>query len=259
MAIFNGEIHSRSLRRKTNICVVIPTDMENPPELLKSAYLLHGYTGHYTDWLYNLPLDELAVRFGMVFIMPSGENHFYLNDTVRGAMYEDYICKELPELCRKMFHISPQPADTTVAGLSMGGYGAVHSGLAAPEVFGNIISLSAALVTDGVAEMHEGQEHNGIAPFSYYKHVFGDPSEVLGSHADPKALARKLAGKPDVPYMYLACGTEDRLIETNRSFHRLLDEIGYVHEYVEAPGIHNGEFWNPHLIKGLEWLKAAGR
>ena len=259
MAIFNGEINSKALRRKTSICVVLPTDMENPPELLKSAYLLHGYTGHYTDWLYNLPLDKLALRFGRAFILLSGENHFYLNDTVRGAMYEDFLCKELPEFCRSVFRISPQPADTTVAGLSMGGYGAIHSGLAAPEVFGNIIALSSALITDKVAGMKEDQDFDGIAPFSYYKHVFGEPSKVLGSHVDPKSLAKKLAGKAEAPRMYMACGSEDRLVDTNRDFHRVLNEIAYEHVYVEAPGVHNGDFWNPHLVKGLEWLQSIGR
>lgn len=259
MAILHIDLYSNALRRKTNISVVIPTGMENPPALLKSAYLLHGYSGHHTDWLYNLPLEALAAQYGMAFIMPSGENHFYLNDTIRGAMYEDFICQELPAVCRSMFHISPESKDTTVAGLSMGGFGAVHSGLAAPNVFGNIISLSAALITDTVAEMKEGQKDNGIAPFSYYKHVFGDPSVVIGSHADPKSLAKKIAGKADAPKIYIACGTEDTLIKANRDLHNVLNEIGYEHEYVEAPGIHNGEFWNPHLVKGLEWLKSIGR
>ena len=107
--------------------------------------------------------------------------------------------------------------------------------------------------------MTEDGEHNGIAPFSYYKHVFGDPSEVIGSHADPKALAKTLTQKPNAPKMYMACGTEDRLIGAVRSFRDALNEMGYEHEYVEAPGEHNGEFWNPHLVKGLEWLKSIGR
>jgi S-formylglutathione hydrolase FrmB len=191
--------------------------------------------------------------------MPSGENSFYLNDEIRAALYEDFICIELPAFCRRFFPLSDKKEDTTVAGLSMGGFGALHSGLAHPETFGNIIALSSALITDEVSRMKEGQG-NAIAPYSYYHHTFGPPEQILGSHQDPKALARELAEKKGtIPNIYMACGTEDFLIRENRDFHRYLQNLGILHEYEEGPGIHDWIFWYAYLAKALVWLDGLGK
>jgi S-formylglutathione hydrolase FrmB len=259
MAVFQIDFFSQSLRRKVPLAAVIPLDAPpefapNLPDTFRAVFLLHGYSGGHLDWLHSAPLNELATRHGLALIMPAGENSFYLNDETRCALYEDFICGEVPTFCRKIFPLSPKAEDTTVAGLSMGGFGAIHSGLAHPEIFGNIIALSSALITEEVSKMKEGQG-NGIAPYSYYHHVFGPPEKLLGSHNDPKALARKLAGKPEpLPKLYMACGSEDFLIEENRDFHRFLQDLRFKHEYVEGPGAHDWLFWNVYLPKALTWL-----
>jgi S-formylglutathione hydrolase FrmB len=260
MAIFQINFFSQALKRQVPLAAVIPLDappeiMPNRPDTYKTVFLLHGFSAGHFDWLYSAPLGELAVKHGLAFIMPAGENSFYLNDEIRGALYEDFICKELPVFCRKIFPLSAKVQDTTVAGLSMGGFGAIHSGLAYPEVFGNIIALSSALITDEVSGMKEGQG-NAIAPYSYYRHTFGPPEKLLGSHNDPKALARKLMeNHTAIPNIYMACGTEDFLIRENRDFHQHLQSLGIKHEYVEGPGIHDWVFWNEYIAKALAWLQ----
>jgi S-formylglutathione hydrolase FrmB len=261
MAIFQINFFSQKLRRQVPLAAVVPMDappeiMPNMPETFKAVFLLHGFSGNHIDWLYSAPLGEHAVKYGLAFFMPCGENSFYLNDEIRGALYEDFICEEMPAFCRKIFPLSVKVEDTTIAGLSMGGFGAIHSGFAYPEVFGNIIALSSALITDEVANMKEGQG-NMIAPYSYYRHTFGSPEKLLGSHNDPKSLAKNLAGThTTIPNIYMACGTEDFLIKENRDFHSHLQALGIKHEYEEGPGIHDWQFWNAYLVKALDWLKA---
>jgi S-formylglutathione hydrolase FrmB len=259
MATFHIDFFAQTLRRKVSITAVIPMDappeiMPNVPEIFKAVYLLHGFSGSQTDWLYGAPLQELAVQHGMAFIMPPGENSFYLNDEIRGAMYEDFVCKELPAFCRRIFPLSPEAKDTIIGGLSMGGFGAIHSGLAHPEVFGSIIALSPALITDEISKMKEGQG-NVIAPYSYYQHTFGLPAKLLGGHNDPKALVKVLTEKKGaIPRIYMACGTEDFLINEFRDFHQFLENLNIKHECAEGPGIHDWRFWNEYLPKGLSWL-----
>ncbi|GHU15751.1 alpha-xylosidase [Spirochaetia bacterium] len=260
MAIFQIDFFAKTLKRKVQMAAVIPMDVPpgmapNFPDVFKPVFLLHGYSGNHNDWLCSAPLQELALQHGLAFIMPDGENNFYLNDPIREAMYEDFICDELPAFCRKLFPISCKPAETTVGGLSMGGFGAIHSGLSHPEIFGNIIALSSALITDEVSKMKEGQG-NQVASYDYYRHVFGSPENLSGSHNDPKALAEELNRKTQsAPNIYIACGTEDFLIKENRDFHKCLQSLNIKHEYVEGPGVHDWVFWNTYLVKALTWLK----
>jgi S-formylglutathione hydrolase FrmB len=239
--------------------VVLPVDAPpeiapNMPSTFKALYLLHGYSGNHLDWLCNAPLSDLSAKYGLAFIMPAGENSFYLNDAIRGALYEDFVCEELPAFCRRFFPLSEEAKNTVIGGLSMGGFGALHSGFAHPEIFGNIIALSSALITDEIAGMKKGQS-NQIASYDYYHHTFGPLEHLLGNHNDPKSLAAKLVEKKrEIPNIYMACGTEDSLIKENRGFHCYLQELGIPHEYVEGPGIHDWTFWNAYLVNALIWL-----
>jgi S-formylglutathione hydrolase FrmB len=245
--------------RKVQVAVIIPMDappemMQHPPSRYKTVFLLPGFSGNHIDWIYGAPLVDLAVKHGLAFIMPPGENSFYLNDKIRGALYEDFVCQELVNFCRKIFPLSAEVDDTTIGGLSMGGFGAIHSGLAHPEVFGNIIALSSALITDEVSKMKDGQG-NVMAPYSYYQHTFGPPEKLAGSQNDPKTLARKLTeAHAAFPNIYMACGTEDFLINENRDFSKYLHSLGVKHEYIEDTGVHDWRFWNTYLVKSLEWL-----
>ena len=52
----------------------------------------------------------------------------------------------------------------------------------------------------------------------------------------------------------MACGTEDFLIEPNRAMHRFLEAEGVPHEYHEAPGIHDMNFWSEHIQHIVRWM-----
>lgn len=255
MAIFQIDFFSKCLNRKVPLVAVIPIDvvsetMSNSHELFKTIYLLHGYIGNHLDWLVNVPLTELAEQYNTAIILPYGENSFYLNDEIKGDMYEDFICNELPNFCQRVFPLSKNREDITIGGLSMGGFGAIHSGLAHSETFGNIIALSSALITDNVAKLKEGMPTE-IASYSYFNHIFGPLDKLIGSHKDPKFLVKELKVFPN---LYMACGTEDFLIEENRDFHKYLDDLGISHEYVEGSGTHDWKFWNVYFEKALAWL-----
>lgn len=56
-----------------------------------------------------------------------------------------------------------------------------------------------------------------------------------------------------IPPIYMAIGTEDFLCEADQEFRRFLDMRGTDYFYEEGPGIHNRDFWNPCIVKGVEW------
>ena len=78
--------------------------------------------------------------------------------------------------------------------------------------------------------------------------------EAVVSDKNPIWLAKKLAGKKDLPKVYIACGTEDQLISHSRNFRDLLLESGFQVTYEESPGDHNWDFWDTYIKKVIDWL-----
>ena len=260
MAIIEVNFISKCLMRTVTFNAIIPVDKFGPQEEnaeqkpLKTLYLLHGIFGNYTDWVNGTRIQALAEANDLAVIMPSGENRFYLDDEKSGELYGEFIGKELVEFTRKLFPLSDKREDTFIAGLSMGGYGAIRNGLKYAENFGCVIGFSAALVHD------TWKDADNSAPIftfrrNYYEAIFGEYDKVKGSDKDPKALLLKLKeeGRP-VPKMYLCCGTEDGLITANRDFRDFLNENGVDLTYVEGPGKHDWVFWDTYIKKVLDWL-----
>ncbi|HHU30587.1 MAG: alpha/beta hydrolase-fold protein [Bacillota bacterium] len=267
MAVFDITFYSNSLNRHTQLTAIIPIDMPEFPgfpkpdknKLFKSLYLLHGYSGNQSDWLRGTQIEQFAIMHQIAVFCPAGENSFYLDDKARGAMYGEMIGRELIEFTRRIFPLSAETKDTSIGGLSMGGYGAIRNGFKYNDVFGSIIALSSALINDNVAKGFE-QENNPMISSGYFMHTFGEPGKIKGSDIDPEALARKLVDSGTArPRLYMACGTEDFLINENRKFHKCLLEMGYEHTYIEAPGMHSWEFWNEYIEKAMVWLTGQDR
>src|SRR4030095_358208 len=89
-------------------------------------------------------IERYAAARNLAVIMPAVDRSFYQN-MERGARYWDFLSEELPDIFRQFFPLSSKRDDTFAAGLSMGGYGALRLGLAKPEQFAAVASLSGAL------------------------------------------------------------------------------------------------------------------
>lgn len=238
--------------------MIIPNDPREAGDemgskvVMKAGLFLHGYTGSAEDYW---ELGELAQQYHFAMIMPNGENSFYLDTPATGFQYCTYVGSELIEYVRKTFHLALTREDTFVAGFSMGGFGALHTGLTYPETFGKIVALSSALITHEVSGMREG-EGNNVANYDYYSRCFGRPEQVLMSVNNPERLVEKLQeNKLELPEIYMACGTEDFLLEENRQFHRFLTEHAVKHCYLESPGSHDMVFWREYFCKSAQWIR----
>ena len=257
MAYFRIEYFSQALRRQTSFEALLPTDPRMPAQEehgagrpMRTLFLLHGYTGKAGNWV----PDYLTEKYNFAIIMPTAENSFYLDGEATGCAYETMVARELPAFVRRTFGIASGPEDTFIAGLSMGGFGALHTGLAHPDVFGKIGALSSALIVHEVAGMQPGQG-NEVANYAYYRQCFGDPATAAERDCNPEVLVKRLQSQGKaLPEIYMCCGTEDFLLEHNRAFHRFLEENGVAHEYHEGPGQHDMAFWSEHIVKVVDWM-----
>lgn len=261
MALIQVNFMSKSLMRTVNMNVILPVDKiifpgtpmrEDKP--YKTLYLLHGVFGNYTDWVCGTNIQRWAEENNLAVVMPSGENMFYVDNPKMNNYYGEFIGKELVEITRKMFPLSNKREDTYIAGLSMGGYGAIRNGLKYHNTFGFIAGLSSALIIDGI----ENRTDN--VPFfiesrSYAESCFGDLSKVAESDMNPKWIAKQLIdAKVDIPKIYMACGEDDFLLKANQDFKNYLDELGIEVTFDVGPGAHEWDFWNTYIKKVIEWL-----
>ena len=255
MAYFRIDYFSWALRRQINFEMLIPNDAKSPDRKkkkppMRTLFLLHGYSGKAENYV----PDDLPEKYNFAIVMPSAENSFYLNGLSTGHSFQTLVGEELVDYVRRTFRLAMKPELTCIAGLSMGGFGALHTGLAYPLTFSKIGAMSSALIHHEVAQMQPGQG-NDVANYDYYRECFGEPSLLEESSNNPEVLIRRLkaAGKK-IPDIYMACGTEDFLIENNRQMHRFLEAENVPHEYHEAPGVHDMVFWREHIRYIVEWM-----
>jgi putative tributyrin esterase len=262
MALIRLNYLSKYLLRTVDVNVILPVDYLNMDTMkyenhapFSTLYLLHGIYGDQNDWLYGTRIQRWANEHHLCVIMPSGENMFYVDNEINHHYYSEFIGKELVEITRQMFPLSPKKEDTFIAGLSMGGYGAIVNGLKYSDTFGYIAGLSSALMIDDwincnppIIDVPDIKK--------YYESIFGDITLLRGSDKDYMALVESKSIK-DIPHMYLCVGTEDFLLENNRNYYHFLQEKGVDVTYEEGPGGHEWDFWDRYIFKVLNWLPIA--
>lgn len=215
-------------------------------------YLLHGADGHYTDWLTRTNIADYAAQYRMIVVMPEGNNGWYTDSTsVATDKYETYILKELILDVQKRYRTIESRYGRGIAGLSMGGYGAIKFGLKRPDVFAFVGSMSGALAA---ASWTEDDLKNLKSIRDSVFSVFGPLASETRKANDIYEIARGLSAArvAALPYIYLDCGTEDLLVGLNHQFAALLREKKIPHEYRELPGDHNWAYWDQQVPEVLK-------
>lgn len=225
----------------------VPRDV--PPEGLPVLVLLHGAWGGWTDWSNHAheTLRALATEHRMILVLADGDPFgWYLDsDRVEGARVHTYLVDELlPAIQRGL----PVPRGRVgMMGLSMGGHGAVLTGLLRPELLRSASSISGALDLAHARSRKQLQERLG--PYGEDPEDWHRWSVLHQLRRDP-AAARSLALK-------ITCGAQDKVwLESNRAVNRALVSEGIEHEYTEVPGGHTWEVWTAALPEHVAWHAA---
>ena len=246
----------------------LPYNVILPPDYRASAttrypvlYLLHGWDGHYTDWLTRTNVADYAAQYRMIIVMPEGNDSWYIDGAAGiNDKYESYILKELMPDVDKRYRTIQSRYGRAVAGLSMGGYGAIKLGLKYPATFAFAGSVSGAF---GVTRYTE--KEMGGANLKPFMKTFGPVGSETRKANDVFEIVRGLstARVASLPYFYFDCGTEDAAqhFNPNRELSELFLEKKIPHEYRELPGNHSWQYWDqqiPVVLKiASEKLRAA--
>lgn len=244
MASITLSFHSEALERTVPLRALVP--LEDAPRVpMPALYLLHGLYGSEQDWFQYTRVMLWARAKGLAVFCPAGENGFYVNQADTGEAYMRYVGEELPAFTRRLFPLSSRREDTFIAGLSMGGYGALNAGLTYPETFGKVAALSAALRPWKRMDKPQG---GGVQRPAYARALFGQDTEPW----DTLTLARQCGAR--APELWLSCGAQDDLLEENIALVDGLRQAGIPAYFDQPPGAHNWDFWDREIQRVIDWL-----
>lgn len=239
MAHLTIQRKSASLGKESVIHVIVPNSPVQHP--LKVLYLLHGLSDDASCWSRYTSLEFFLKNETTVVVMPDGGRSFYA-DTAYGERYFTYVSQELPEWIQFLFPVSAQQQDTFIAGLSMGGYGALKTAFTFPERYGGVAAFSA--VCDVRKRCQE------LTP---------PLAATLGPNPDWAALdlfalAKKSESAPKKPKIYQWCGTSDFLYQENKEFQKYMESLDFDYHFFESEGDHMWRYWNEQIAKAMEYF-----
>lgn len=238
------DVESGAMGRDIPNIVVLPEGCETSGREYPALYLLHGAGANFRAWLDIRPdLPELATRHGVIFVLPDGENSWYVDSPAKAeSRFQEYLTNELPGIVDRIFPTRKSPKGRAVAGLSMGGHGAMWLAMNRPDVFGAAGSMSGAL--DITAIPKSGKKAEIFGPIDENPGLWDSFSILKNAE---RLAASGVAVSAD-------CGTDDSFIGMNRAFHLRLLKLGVPHDYSERPGGHDNAYWARALPFQLEFF-----
>jgi putative tributyrin esterase len=234
----DGSFHSAALDRDMKYRVLLPCFYHKGSGRFPVLYLLHGLYGDYLNWDTRTNLEPYAARYELIVVMPDAGDSWYTNSaTAPKDKFEDYIAKDLvAEIDGKYRTVRSRHA-RAIAGLSMGGYGALKIALRYQGDFAFAGSLSGAFNAPQDLGDRRPEFRDQLLK------VFGPLGSPLRADNNIFSLLQKAAPK-DLPYFYVACGNADNFLSINRDFVALLSSRATAYEYHETGGGHAWGYWD---------------
>jgi S-formylglutathione hydrolase FrmB len=239
--------HSASLSRDMPYRIILPAKL-GAGQKLPVLYLLHGGGGGFRDWSNYSDVAGYAEK-GLILVMPEGNSSYFVNSADQPQdRYEDYITRDLIADVEDKFPAANGRANRAIAGVSMGGFGAVTLALKHPDLFAFAGGMSSALDVPSrpfsIKRLDQWRHHRSI---------FGPWKSQHQHENDPMVLVRSAAPE-QAPYFFLTCGEQESLLPVNRQFAGLLQQRNFKYEFHTGPGGHDWNQWNsrvPDLIDSI--------
>jgi putative tributyrin esterase len=254
VAFIQCSFQSRILEKTMAVNVLLP-ERDDPTDHRphRVLFLLHGLFGDHTAWMRLTSIERYADSHRIAVVMPDGGRSYYV-DNAAGPRWGAFVADEVPDIARAIFPLSDRREDTFIAGLSMGGYGAVRIALSHPDRFAAAGSFSGSL------DMARRPENADASWRTEFARVFGDLDAIAGSENDLFELARRL-GPEDRRRLRLfqCCGTEDFLYDANTRFRDHARSLGLDLTYEEGPGTHEWGYWDAAVQRFMDWLGLPAR
>lgn len=265
MSVINFNFFSGCLKSNNDITVIMPdrpwpvspSDFYTSGKKYKVLWLLHGTFGDHSDWLRKSNIELYATEKDLVVVMPSALNSNYSNwdDYMMGFRMYDFLTEELMPLVYGWLPVSDKREDNYIAGLSMGGRGAIKYAVNHPERFAAAAILSAvpvdfAKISPGNPDMMLNSSDDRLKRSIENA---GGLDAFQNSSENVWAIIDGLAAGGTLPRLMLACGEEDEMLYANyRAYQKHCGEIGLDVHWYSLPGYaHEWRFWDLAIQEAL--------
>jgi S-formylglutathione hydrolase FrmB len=259
-------MESKILHKTVRYTIYLPFDYNTSQRSYPVVYLLHGYSDNDIGWTQfgedNFIADH-EIASGkippMILVTPDAGTSWYINNYDGSVRYEDFFFKEFIPYIESHYRIRTGKSFRAVAGLSMGGYGALVYAMKHPDMFVACAALSAAVRTDKqiinlsperwkvIESLVYGPDLKGKARLTKLL-IDNDPVHIIQT-ADLSKLKK-------VKY-YFDCGDNDHVTIGNSTMHILMTQRHIPHTFIMRPGRHNWEYWRSGLPDALEFIGKA--
>lgn len=256
--VANGRVETVRFQSKligaaTPYNVILPADYDTSTTTRYPVlYLLHGLTGHYSDWASRSNVADHATQYRMIVVTPEGNDGWYTdNASIATDKYETYILQELIPDVQQRYRTIEARYGRSVAGLSMGGYGAIKFGLKSPNTFAFAASMSGAFAITRIPEKDLGPLGAVLLK------LFGPTGSETRKANDIFDIVQNIPATrvASLPYFYFDCGTEDplpSLFSSNQDLAKLMFDKKIPHEFRQLPGDHSWAYWDQQVQHILE-------
>jgi len=280
--------------RKDYLVYLPPSYRLDPMRRFPVVYYLHGAFGSEDDWVQKGGLDvvmDSLIAAGMpemIVVMPDGDDGFYTDWApryrwklcparadlrepaerycVRDPRYDAYIARDLVRQIDATYRTLADARHRGIAGLSMGGYGAMALAVEYPDLWaaaashsGAVNRLALAVDTAAGTAVYAGRadtlQVTSPSLWPILAPVFG-PDTADWWEREPVGRIRRSSAEARgrIPALYADVGTGDNLLVSNRAFRIELAKLGVALEYHEYPGEHDWPYWRAHVAQSLVWL-----
>lgn len=250
-------IPSAALGRTVPFTVILPDGYRKSDERYPTLYLLHGYGGDHTNWSKLTGLLRYLSGDRLIVVCPDGNNGWYTNGTDSSARNEDHLVQELIPAVDRSYRTVRAKHERSVAGLSMGGYGAVKLGVKYPSLFSFAAGLSPALQFPSDMDDSVITARWSPALRNSVRTAFGLSENRRWTENDVYPLLERM-NTSEPPYFYLFVGSSDAFSEIVLHTHRFaaaLRKKGIPFELHEMPGRHDWKFWDREIAAVLSILR----
>ena len=245
------DVQSKAMKKNLKAAVVLPAKYKNSTNNFPVLYLLHGGQGSFRDWLTKTPdrllLHRLADQYNIIIVTPEGNTTSYYFDSPlqKESQFETFISKEVIETIESRYRVIKNRKGRVIAGLSMGGHGAMFIAARHPELYAAAGSMSGVMNIN--TKTWKVPEDFARLRAENFAKLLGPPKDTLNPYMDYTIVGMTDKLKSNDIKLIFDVGVDDFLIEPNRDLHRRLLANGTPHDYIERPGGHEWAYWENAL------------